>query len=69
MSACPNCGIKLGCSCQRRTASDGTSVCSSCVIAYEEKLKTNKPKQNVVQSEPVVWGKDRYKNLDKFIKV
>jgi hypothetical protein len=66
MSACSNCGIKIGCSCQRRTASDGTAVCSSCVIDYEQKLKSNTQQ---TESSNEVWGKDRYKNLNKFIKV
>lgn len=59
MSACSNCGIKLGCSCQRRTASDGQSVCSSCVIAYEEKLKNGS--SNIEETV-----NDDYKDLRKF---
>jgi hypothetical protein len=68
MSACSNCGIKLGCSCQRRTASDGTSVCSSCVIAYEEKLKTNAQQKESIQQNANIWGNNRYNNLQKFVK-
>lgn len=41
MSTCPNCGAALSCSCQIRTASDGTRVCSSCAAAYEEQLIKN----------------------------
>jgi hypothetical protein len=59
MSACSNCGIKMGCSCQRRTASDGKSVCSSCVINYEEQLKNG-----TSTTEEVVT--DEYNNLKKF---
>lgn len=76
MSACGNCGNVMSCGCQRRTASNGTSVCSSCLAAYESKLQNNQetavveqPKQQI-QTQPQlnVWGKDRYKNLHKFIK-
>lgn len=36
---CTNCNSKLSCGCQKRTASDGKQVCSSCVNAYEQRLK------------------------------
>lgn len=36
---CTNCGAKLGCGCQKRTASDGKSCCASCLAAYEAGLK------------------------------
>lgn len=36
---CPNCNTKLSCGCQKKTASDGKSVCSSCISSYESKLK------------------------------
>jgi transcription elongation factor Elf1 len=39
---CPNCNAKLSCGCQKRTASDGKSVCSSCLSNYEQKLKQSK---------------------------
>ena len=39
MSACLNCGTTLSCGCQKRTASDGKSVCSNCLSAYETNLK------------------------------
>lgn len=42
MSKCNNCGTKLGCSCKRRTASDGTSCCASCISSYEKKKQTTK---------------------------
>jgi DNA-directed RNA polymerase subunit M/transcription elongation factor TFIIS len=35
---CPNCNSALSCSCQKRTASDGKQVCSSCLPAYEKTL-------------------------------
>lgn len=39
---CTNCGAKLSCGCQKRTASDGRAVCGSCISAYE--LNINKIK-------------------------
>ncbi len=39
---CPNCNAKLTCGCQRKTASDGKTVCANCVASYEQKLKTQK---------------------------
>lgn len=45
MSAtCSNCGTKLGCSCQMKVASDGKSVCGTCITAYEVNLKNQKVK-------------------------
>lgn len=37
-SLCPNCGTKLTCGCQRRSASNGASVCSNCISSYENAL-------------------------------
>jgi hypothetical protein len=39
MSSCLNCNKKLSCGCQKRTASDGKSVCSNCLSGYEYSLK------------------------------
>jgi hypothetical protein len=36
---CQNCNAQLSCGCQKKTASDGKQVCSSCLQAYEDKLK------------------------------
>lgn len=36
---CPNCGTRLSCGCQRRTASNNAQVCSTCINNYEAKLK------------------------------
>jgi len=59
---CPNCNSTLSCGCQRRTASDGTQCCSSCVSQYEQKLIANGPKK--ATSPPVengtIWGVNRY---------
>lgn len=42
---CSNCKATFSCGCKKRTASDGKQVCTSCVQAYEEKLKSQqKPK-------------------------
>jgi len=41
MSAiCPNCQARLSCGCQKRTASNGAQVCSTCLASYETGLRT-----------------------------
>ena len=35
---CQNCHTTLSCGCQQRTASNGASVCASCIASYEAKL-------------------------------
>jgi hypothetical protein len=47
MAKCNNCSANLGCSCQVRTASDGRSVCSNCVMQYENMLKLTQNIQNI----------------------
>lgn len=39
MATCLNCNKKLGCGCQKRTASDGKSVCANCIGNYEMSIK------------------------------
>lgn len=39
---CQNCGSKLSCGCQKRIATDGREVCSSCVTNYEGMLNAKK---------------------------
>ena len=39
MSACPNCGKKLSCGCQKKKASNGQIVCNDCKVKYEQKLQ------------------------------
>ncbi len=39
---CPNCNTALSCGCQKRVASDGKQVCSTCQPAYEQKLAAQK---------------------------
>ena len=51
---CQNCGSRLSCGCQKRTASDGKQCCSKCITAYEHGLiKKNiaRPKTN---TEPII---------------
>ena len=42
MANCSNCNKKLSCGCQKRKASDGRSVCASCISNYELTLKQTK---------------------------
>jgi len=75
MAICPNCKKQLSCGCQRRTASNGSTVCSSCLNSYEKTLKPIQPTTTTTKTKTIAkpqtlseWGKDRYKNLNKFIK-
>jgi hypothetical protein len=65
MASCSNCKRNLSCGCQKRVASDKTSVCTNCLSAYESKLKTIAPKVKPspphITARPQIWGKDRYK--------
>jgi hypothetical protein len=60
MATCSNCKRGLSCGCQKKTASDGKSVCNNCVTAYEANLK-QKATEITVSPTNQVWGKDRYK--------
>jgi uncharacterized protein YbaR (Trm112 family) len=51
MSACPNCKANLSCGCQKRKASDGTQVCTTCIGSYEAKL--NKKVVNPNSQNPI----------------
>lgn len=44
MAQCHFCSRPLSCDCQRRVASNGASVCSACLQAYELKLQQEKEK-------------------------
>jgi hypothetical protein len=59
MANCPNCKKKLSCGCQKRTATDGKTVCTGCLKTYEAGLKQKKTLATVSQTNQV-WGKDRY---------
>lgn len=39
---CPNCSAEITCGCQKRVASDGKQICSSCLTAYEQQLRNLK---------------------------
>ena len=47
---CPNCNSQLSCGCQKRTATDGKQVCSTCAQAYEQKLALQKTPNTNVQN-------------------
>jgi len=67
MSVCANCSKKLSCGCQRRTASNGKSVCSNCLTSYEATFN-NKSETTVNVPELTSLRKEKYRNLNKFIK-
>lgn len=60
MAACSNCRKNLSCGCQKKTASDGKSVCNACITSYEAGLKQKRTLLKQSQTSQV-WGKDRYK--------
>jgi transcription elongation factor Elf1 len=66
MSACPNCGNQLSCGCQKKKASNGTLVCKSCILKYEQSIKSEDQSNTVFSDLRNNVG--RYKNLNKFIK-
>jgi|694.fasta_scaffold00187_13 hypothetical protein len=67
---CSNCGARLSCGCQRKTASDGKACCSNCISFYEKGL-TSKPTTTTTTGSPTltvqknVWGANRYVNTIK----
>lgn len=63
MSTCGNCGARLTCGCQKRTLPDGKSGCSNCASKV-----TKQPAEKPIPAKKQVWGPDRYKNLNRFIK-
>ena len=65
MAACSNCGKALSCGCQRKTASNGRSVCNGCISSYEDTLRTEK---NATRQQTNTSGNAVYSNLYKFIK-
>ena len=60
---CSNCNSRLSCGCQKRTASDGKSCCTSCISAYEQKLN-NTSSVSTILNEPIapknIWNANRY---------
>ncbi len=65
MSNCLNCKAPLSCGCQKRKASDGTSVCANCIGRYEAgaRERTIKPlaKPTITVPQHNAWGPNRYK--------
>ena len=69
---CSNCGARLSCGCQRKTARDGKACCSNCISFYEKGLiskpttttttTTGSPTLTVQKN---VWGANRYVNTIK----
>jgi hypothetical protein len=55
----------MSCGCQRRTADNGASACSSCVAALNAKLAQEQLAANQVAPAPIIdqnqWGANRYK--------
>jgi hypothetical protein len=39
---CPNCKAAITCGCQKRVASNGAQVCSTCLPLYEQMLAAQK---------------------------
>jgi hypothetical protein len=64
-SKCENCGARISCGCQRRSASNGAPACSSCVNSLNERLVQEQSLQNQLIQPPVTdqntWGANRYK--------
>jgi len=65
MSTCANCGAKLSCGCQKRTLPNGKSGCANCASKItNQEAKT----ENQIPLKKQIWGPNRYKNLNRFIK-
>lgn len=50
MIKCQNCQASLSCGCQKRTASNGKSVCANCIVAYENSLKLLQKKNQIPEA-------------------
>ena len=55
---CSNCNAKLSCGCQQRRASNGASVCSTCLGAYEANLAAQNPNtpHNAPNKPEYIWN-------------
>lgn len=51
---CPNCGVEITCSCQRRVASDGANCCDVCIGGYQQKLQLLQIQLTIAPSEQPV---------------
>ena len=67
MATCANCGASLSCGCQKRTLPNGKSGCANCASKVNQQPKVEQ-KKPVTPTTNKVWGPDRYKHLQKFIK-
>lgn len=47
---CLNCNAKLSCGCQKKVATDGKQVCSSCLTSYQKKINAANATSNSVTS-------------------
>jgi hypothetical protein len=62
---CSNCKATLSCGCQRRTASNGVSVCTNCLANYEKSLKKSTESSNSIDPTGVhVVQNGRWVKLD-----
>jgi|10_taG_2_1085330.scaffolds.fasta_scaffold39176_2 hypothetical protein len=45
MSKCMNCSTNITCNCQKRVATDGKTVCTTCIGKYEAEIKVKQLKR------------------------
>jgi len=58
---CNNCGARMSCGCQKRTASDGKPCCSNCLAFYEKTLQDKKTiTPTTVEVNKNIWSADKY---------
>ena len=57
MATCPNCKKSLSCGCQLRKATNGTSVCTNCLAAYNSKAKPAIAPMPKPVIDPAIWNK------------
>jgi hypothetical protein len=59
---CQNCGSKLSCGCQKRVASDGKEVCSTCAANYENQLKLKEHAASQLNKYPLTTDMNKTSN-------
>jgi len=52
MAQCSNCKKNLSCGCQKRTATDGKSVCTNCITNYQAQQSMKNPITKVAGQTP-----------------
>jgi hypothetical protein len=64
-AVCSNCKATLGCSCQRRMASNGAQVCANCIINYELSLNSvpAQPATTVLYTKPTDTSENKIDTL------